>query len=69
MTGSVWIDILLFAVFIGILSVGMFRLDTLIATSRPKAKRPRKGLCGIDDSGKIVVLDPDGRRPRRKMRG
>ncbi len=66
MTGSIWIDVLLFVVFITLLSIGMFRLDTILSASRPKQnKRPTK-FCSIDEAGKIVLTDPDGRTSRRK---
>ncbi len=66
MTGSIWTDLLLFAVFIAILSIGVFRLDTIITASRPKPEEPPRKLCSTDNSGKIILLDPDGRRSRRR---
>jgi len=50
----------------------MFRLDTIITASRPKSGQPikqqRDKFCVPDKSGKIVLLDPDGRRSRPKLR-
>ena len=72
MTGSVWTDLLLFAAFITLLSIGMFRLDTIITSSRPKSGQPIKQqhdkFCVPDKSGKIILLDPDGRRSRKVAR-
>lgn len=69
MTGSIWTDVLLFVAFISLLSVGVFRLDTILSTSRPKReKTPTRKFCGSDESGKIVLIDPDGRAARRKRR-
>jgi hypothetical protein len=70
MTGSIWTDVLLFVAFISLLSVGVFRLDTIMSTSRPKREKssPTRKFCGSDESGKIVLIDPDGRAVRRKRR-
>ncbi len=66
MTGSLWTDVLLFVAFIALLSVAIFRLDTIMSTSRPKPEKPK--FCGLDASGKIVLIDPDGRAARRRHR-
>ncbi len=66
MTGSIWTDVLLFVAFITILSIGIFRLDTILTTSRPKQNKRTTKFCSIDKSGKIVLTDPDGRAVRRK---
>jgi hypothetical protein len=68
MTGSIWTDILLFVVFIALLSVGIFRLDTIMSSSRPKQEKRPKKFCGLDESGKILLIDPDGRTARRRHR-
>jgi len=72
LTGSVWTDLLLFVAFIALLSIGMFRLDTIITSSRPKSGQPIKQqhdkFCVPDKSGKIILLDPDGRRSRKVTR-
>jgi hypothetical protein len=68
MTGSIWTDVLLLVVFIALLSIAMFRLDTIMSTSRPKPNKPQKSFCGVEDGGKMSFTDPDGRDPRRKRR-
>jgi hypothetical protein len=68
MTGSIWTDVLLFVAFITLLSVGIFRLDTILSSSRPKGAKRNPKFCGIDESGKIVLIDPDGRAARRRRR-
>jgi hypothetical protein len=68
MTGSLWTDVLLFVAFISLLSVGVFRLDTIMSSSRPKREKPANKFCGPDESGKIVLIDPDGRAARRRRR-
>jgi NADH:ubiquinone oxidoreductase subunit 3 (subunit A) len=68
MTGSVWLDVALFVVFITVLSVATFRLDTIMSTTRPKDDKPQKNFCGTDESGKMTLTDPDGRDARRKRR-
>lgn len=66
MTGSIWTDVLLFVAFIALLSVGVFRLDTILSASRHKDEKRQSKFCGTDTSGKIVLMDPDGRKSRRK---
>jgi len=68
MTGSIWTDILLFVAFITLLSVGMFRLDTILSTSRPKQERRNINFCGVDETGKMVLRDPDGRATRKSRK-
>jgi hypothetical protein len=68
MTGSLWIDVLLFVAFIALLSIGMFRLDTIMSTPKPKADRPQKKFSGLDESGKMVLIDLDGRTASKKRR-
>ena len=68
MTGSIWTDVLLFVAFIALLSVGIFRLDTILSSTRPKQQKRTSKFCGLDESGKIVLIDPDGRASRRKHR-
>jgi hypothetical protein len=68
MTGSVWTDVLLFVAFIAILSVGIFRLDTIMSAPRSKQEKQPAKFCGMDPSGKIVLIDPDGRAVRRRHR-
>lgn len=68
MTGSIWTDVLLFVAFIALLSIGIFRLDTIMSTSRPKTSKPQKNFCGVEAGGKMSFTDPDGRDPRRRPR-
>jgi hypothetical protein len=70
MTGSIWTDVLLFVAFITLLSIGIFRLDTILSSSSSRTKQEKRTskFCGIDEAGKIVLIDPDGRAARRKRR-
>jgi len=45
---------------VGILLVGLFRLDEIIASPQRKraVKRP---ACGCDEDGHLLLSDPDGR--------
>ena len=55
------LDALLVAVpFVAVLLVGMFRLDTLLATPR-RATSPRRPPTGTDKQGRMLLSDPDGR--------
>lgn len=56
----------LFAVpFLGILLVGLFRLDELISSPKRRLKkRTRPG--GVDHNGEPLMSDPDGRPWRAK---
>jgi hypothetical protein len=42
------------------LVINMFRLDDVLAASRPPA-RPRRFPCGEDPRGVPILCDPDGR--------
>ena len=54
-------DALLVAIpFLLILLVSIFRLDYLFATPKGLASR-RQQVCGMDESGEPILLDPDGR--------
>ena len=55
-------DALLFAIpFLGLLLMGMFRLDEFFVT--PKRRHlPRRPLSGVDIDGEPILCDPDGRR-------
>ncbi len=57
---SGWETFLLAAPFVGMVLVGVFRLDE-IATSpkRKHGRRPR--LTGNDENGRVLQTDPDGR--------
>ena len=62
-------DTLLVAIpFIGVLALGVFRLDTLFFSSKSVPKAGRTG-CGMDENGEPLLVDPDGRRsPSRTKR-
>jgi hypothetical protein len=47
--------------FLIMLFISVFRLDQVIA--RPKGtQNRRRSACGVDDSGQLIMCDPDGRR-------
>jgi hypothetical protein len=46
--------------FVGILLMGLFRLDEIIATSK-RAKAVKRRVCGRDENGRLLLSDPDGR--------
>ena len=51
----------LFAVpFLGVLLVGLFRLDELITSPKRPLKRRRRP-AGVDHNGEPLLNDPDGR--------
>jgi hypothetical protein len=58
---SGWENFLVAVPFVGILLVGLFRLDEIIAS--PERARPGKRLpfSGCDEGGHLVLSDPDGR--------
>ncbi len=43
-----------------VLLAGVFRVDEMIAAPRHPA-RGRRQACGLDENGRPVLLDPDGR--------
>jgi hypothetical protein len=55
---SGWENFLLAAPFVGMVLVGIFRLDE-IATRPGRSPRPR--LPGNDENGRALQCDPDGR--------
>lgn len=57
---SGWETFLLAVPFIGMVIIGVFRLDIILAT--PKcSSRKRRPPAGIGADGKILLTDPDGR--------
>jgi hypothetical protein len=54
---------------VGLLFVGMFRLDELFGKTQKKTKR-RREIAGVDQNGMPICLDPDGNvlNPVRKKR-
>jgi hypothetical protein len=54
-------DTLLFGIpCLGFLVFGIFRLDEILATPKEALKR-RRAPCGLDEDGKPLLSDPDGR--------
>ena len=66
---SGWETLLVALPFLGVLLAGFFRIDQVIATPR-RAKAVRRPACGIDQSGRALMTDPDGRpwRGSRRLR-
>jgi hypothetical protein len=57
---SGWETFLLAAPFVGMILVGVFRLDEIAANhNRQRGRRP--GLTGSDENGRLLLSDPDGR--------
>ena len=57
---SGWETFLLAAPFVGMILVGVFRLDEIAANpNRQRSRRP--GLNGNDENGRLLLSDPDGR--------
>jgi hypothetical protein len=57
---SGWGNFLVAVPFVGILLVGLFRLDEIIAA--PKRDRSvNRPACGCDENGHLLFSDPDGR--------
>ncbi|MGO8934116.1 MAG: hypothetical protein ACLPLZ_11905 [Terracidiphilus sp.] len=57
---SGWETFLLAAPFVGMVLVGVFRLDQIAANPKDqRGRRPR--LTGSDDRGRLLLSDPDGR--------
>ena len=57
---SGWENFLVAVPFVGLLLVGFFRLDEIIAS--PKRARAGKRLfSGCDENGHLLLSDPDGR--------
>jgi hypothetical protein len=57
---SGWETFLLAAPFVGMVLVGVFRLDEIAANpKRKRGRRPR--LTGNDENGRLPLSDPDGR--------
>ena len=52
--------LLIAAPFVGVLLFGMFRLDTIFASTR-RAASPRRPPTGTDKQGRMLLSDPDGR--------
>ncbi|MGO8759628.1 MAG: hypothetical protein ACLQG3_16035 [Terracidiphilus sp.] len=57
---SGWETILLAAPLVGMVLVGVFRLDVIAAAPQRQAAS-RRPLSGTDENGHILFTDPDGR--------
>ncbi len=57
---SGWETFLLAAPFVGLVLVGVFRLDEIAADPKRQHGR-RPGLTGNDENGRLLLSDPDGR--------
>lgn len=63
-----WETVLFAVPFIGMLLVGIFRLDEIFCAPRQRVV-VRRPVCGVDESGQPLMTDPDGRQwraPRRR---
>ena len=57
---SGWESFLAAVPFVGLLMVGLFRLDVIIAS--PKcSKAGKRPFSGGDENGDLLLFDPDGR--------
>jgi hypothetical protein len=57
---SDWDTFLVAALFLCLLTAGLFRLDALLAASK-RREVPRQPSIGIDENGRRFQSDPDGR--------
>lgn len=57
---SGWENLLVAVPFVGILLVGLFRLDELIASPK-RARDVKHPARGCDENGRLLLSDPDGR--------
>ena len=61
-------DALLVAVpMVGLLIAGYFRLDELLGKPQKKSE-PRRQIAGLDEDGRQICLDPDGKSYKRKAK-
>ena len=58
---SGWETFLLAAPFVGMVLVGVFRLDEIAANPNHQRGR-RPSLTGNDENGRLLLSDPDGRQ-------
>ena len=56
-----WDTILVAVPFIGLLIAGFFRLDEFF-TAPKERPRYQRHACGVDEDGRPILCDPDGRR-------
>ncbi len=57
---SGWQTLLVAVPSVGILVVGLFRLDELIASPK-RRKAVKRPASGCDRNGRLLLSDPDGR--------
>jgi hypothetical protein len=57
---SGWENLLVAAPFVGMLLLGLFRLDEIIASPRRARAVKRPASCR-DENGRLLLSDPDGR--------
>lgn len=50
--------------FLAIMVLFVFRLDHVLFRSDVISKRQRRGPCGVDANGEMILCDPDGRPSR-----
>jgi hypothetical protein len=55
---SGWETFLLAAPIVGMVLIGVFRLDVVAANA---SRTPHPGLPGNDENGQVLMSDPDGR--------
>lgn len=61
-------DSLLVAIpMVGLLFAGFFRLDELFGKSK-KPVKTRRPMVGLDENGRPICVDPDGRVAERKSK-
>lgn len=61
-------DTLLVAIpFIGVLALGIFRLDTIFFAYKGTTNRRRPG-CGMDENGEPILVDPDGKPSQMRQK-
>jgi hypothetical protein len=58
---SGWENFLLAVPFVGLVLVGLFRLDEIIASPKRARARKRPLSGGCDEDGHLILSDPDGR--------
>lgn len=58
--GSLKGTLLVAVPFIALLALSFFRLDAIFGASK-SAGPPRRPPCGMDENGKPLVVDPDGK--------
>jgi hypothetical protein len=65
---SGWETYLLGIPLIALLLIGVFRLDELILKPKNKPRRQPRPPRGVDEDGREILSDPDGKPQRRRRR-